>query len=46
MEALKKWWAKPYDDGMSVKGWFCFLGLIAVISVLWHLILREISESL
>lgn len=45
-EAFKKWWGKPYDDGMSVTGWFLFLGLIGILGVLWHLVLREISETI
>lgn len=45
LEKFKDWWAKPYDDGMSVTGWFYFFGLIIVISVLWALVLREIKEA-
>lgn len=41
---FKAWWAKPYDDEMSVTGWFLFFGLLIVLSVLWALVLREIKE--
>lgn len=44
LERFKDWYAKPYDDNMSVTGWFLFFGLLVVISVLWALVLREIKE--
>lgn len=40
---VKKWCKCPYDDDMSVSGWFAFLGMLAVITFLWSRILRAIA---
>ena len=44
LDGLKAWWAKPYDDNMSISGWFLIFGLIIAISIAWALVLREIKE--
>jgi hypothetical protein len=42
---VKDWWNKPYDDNMTVIQWFWFFGFIIVLSVLWTLVLREITRA-
>lgn len=44
MESFKAWWAKPFDEDMSAGQWFLFFGLLIVISALWALVLREVTE--
>lgn len=41
---FKHWLSKPYDDSMSVGGWFAFAGLLIVISWLWSRVLGTLSE--
>ena len=40
---VKSWATKPYDDNMTVTGWFLFVGLLAVLTFLWTRILRAIA---
>lgn len=37
------WAKKPYNDNMSLGGWFAFLGMLAVLTFLWTRILRAIA---
>lgn len=37
------WLKKPYDDSMTVTGWFLFIGMLAVLTFLWTRILRAIA---
>lgn len=42
---IQKWWAQPFQSGMSVSGWFLFLGLLLIIVIAWNLILRFVTEG-
>jgi hypothetical protein len=42
--AVATWAAQPFKTDMSVMGWALFLGLIIVLTILWHFVLREITE--
>lgn len=44
MERFADWIKKPYSEDMSAGGWFLFLGLLIVLSVVWSLILRSLKE--
>jgi hypothetical protein len=43
---LKSWLEKPYDDNMSIKGWFLFIALLSVLSALWIMVLKTIANNL
>lgn len=40
---FKDWLAQPYHDEMDVVGWFLFLGLLAIITVIWGMIFSHIK---
>jgi len=42
-DRVSKWLKSPYDDSMSIGGWFAFLGMLAVLTYLWSRILRAIA---
>lgn len=44
MGAVKAWFDKPFSEDMSATKWFLFFGLLIVISALWALVLREVTE--
>lgn len=44
-ERFLTWLKRPYADDMSAGGWFLFLGLLIVLSVLWGIILRHIKDA-
>lgn len=44
-ENFKAWLAQPFREDMDALGWFCFFGLVIVISALWAIILRHIREA-
>lgn len=44
MDAFKDFWNKPFDSDMSATRWFLFFGLLIVISVMWSLVIREVTE--
>lgn len=44
VERFNAWMRKPYDDDMSVTGWFAFLGLIAVLTLAWGVIIRKATQ--
>lgn len=44
-DRLRDWFRKPYDDSMSVVGWFAFFALIGLISLFWSKFLKlDISK--
>ena len=43
---IGEWFKSPYDDHMSVGGWFAFLGMIAVLTWLWARVLRAIATNM
>lgn len=42
---IAAWFKSPYDDHMSVGGWFAFLGMIAVLTWLWSRVLRTMMAA-
>ena len=40
-DEIKEWLKQPYSDGMSVGGWFIFLGFVGVVSFAWAKIIKE-----
>lgn len=42
---IAKWLKSPYDDSMSITGWFAFIGMLAVLTFLWQRILKAIAVN-
>lgn len=42
MDSFRQWAASPFRSDMSVAGWFTFIGLLVLISLLWGIILRHV----
>jgi hypothetical protein len=38
------WLKKPYDDDMSVVGWFLFFGMLVVIMTAWSGVIRRMVD--
>jgi hypothetical protein len=43
--AFQAWLKQPFSTDMPAKDWFLFFGLLIVISVMWHMILRLIEGT-
>lgn len=43
--AFQSWLKQPFSPNMSAQQWFLFFGLLIVISVMWHMILRLIEGT-
>ena len=42
---FKKWVAQPFSADMSAANWFMFIGLLALASLGWRLILSRITTQ-
>ena len=42
---IKTWSASPYTSGMSVWGWFLFLGMLVLIFAAWAEIFGYIKKD-
>lgn len=42
---VSAWFKSPYDDHMSVAGWFAFLGMLAILTWLWSRVLRTLAGN-
>lgn len=38
------WIKRPYNDDMTVGGWFLFLGLMLLVTVVWTKILNKVLD--
>lgn len=38
------WSKKPFSDEMSLKGWFAFIGMMIIITILWRQIINFIID--
>lgn len=45
LENFKDWFARPFAADQSVTGWFLFLGLLIVITIIWGMILRTLEVA-
>lgn len=41
---IHDWSKKPYSAEMSLKGWFAFIGMLLVVTIMWHQIIRFIID--
>ncbi len=46
MDKVNSWVKQPFSTTMGVGGWFAFFGLVAVITVAWGIILKELKGDL
>jgi hypothetical protein len=44
IDSFKNWLAAPFSSSMNAGQWFLFFGLLIVISMLWHMILRLVTD--
>jgi hypothetical protein len=40
LQSFQAWLASPFKSGMNAWDWFLFIGLLIVVCILWHMILR------
>jgi len=45
-DEFKSWASKPFRADMGIGGWFLFLGLLIVLTALWGLILKHVTEGI
>lgn len=43
LDRVVAWCKMPYDNKMSISGWFLFIGMLTVLTFLWSRILRAIA---
>jgi hypothetical protein len=41
---LQSFLAQPFSPSMSAYRWFLFMGLLLVISVMWHMVIRALTN--
>ena len=46
VDSVMKWFQHPFQTGGSAYDWFLFVGLLIVISWLWHVILLKLAEEI
>lgn len=46
LDDFAAWWKKPYNDNMTAKQWFLFIGFMVIVSWLWTRILKTIAENI
>jgi hypothetical protein len=44
-KGIKNFLDRPFGADMDFIDWFMFIGLILVIMIIWHIILRHIAEA-
>lgn len=44
--AITGWLQHPFQTGGSAFNWFLFVGLLIIISWMWHVILLKLSEEI
>lgn len=43
---IKNWAKRPFTVDMHAGGWFLFLGLVAVITIAWGVILKDLRGDM
>lgn len=44
LQQLQAFLAQPFSPSMSAYRWFLFFGLLLIISIFWHMIIRAFAN--